>query len=81
MFAPPSCPLGFDFNGTYFTDGVVVEAAPTVIFGSFCQASFDGVAVDVLELFNVLLVGGDIEVVVAALPELFLSFRFQFAGG
>ena len=81
MFAATSRPFRFDFYGTYFAYGVVVEAAPAVVFRAFHQTSYDWVAVDVLEFFNVLLVGGDVEVVVAALPELFLNFRFQFAGG
>ena len=59
----------------------MVEAAPAVIFGLSDEAAFDRVAVDVLELFDVLLHAGDVEVVVAALPELFLIGGFELAGG
>lgn len=59
----------------------MVEAAPTVVFGVEDEAAFDQVAVDVLELFDILIVAGDVEVVVAALPELFLVGGFELAGG
>lgn len=69
-------PVGFDFDGAGIAGGVVIEAAPAVIFRICDEAAFDRVAVDVLELFDVLLVAGDVEVVVAALPELFLIGGF-----
>ena len=54
-FAASSGPLGFDFDGAGFAGGVVVEAAPAVVFGFGDEAAGDGVAVDVLELFCELL--------------------------
>jgi hypothetical protein len=80
-FAAAKGPVGFDFDGARFAGGVVVEAAPAVVFGVGDEPSFDRVAVDVLEFFDVLFVAGDVEVVVTALPELFLVGRFESAGG
>ena len=45
-------PLRLDFYGVGFAGGVVVEAAPTVVFRLSDQAAGDGVAVDVLALFD-----------------------------
>jgi hypothetical protein len=72
--------LGFDFDGAGFAGGVMAEAAPAIVFWIGDQAASDGVAVDVLELFGELLCARYVEVVVAALPELFLVGRFEFAG-
>ena len=69
-FALVPSPLGFDFYSAGFAGEVVAIAAPWPVFGVFCEASFYRVAVDVLELLDVLLVGEDVEVVVAGLPEL-----------
>ena len=52
--------------------GIVVEAAPAIVFGMGDEAAFDRIAMDVLEFFYELLWTRYIEVVVAALPELFL---------
>ena len=54
-FAAAGGPLGFDFYWVRFAGGVVVEAAPAVVFGFRDQAAGDRVAVDVLELFGELL--------------------------
>ena len=70
-FALVPSPLGFDFYSAGFAGEVVAIAAPWPVFGVFCEASFYRVAVDVLELLDVLLVGEDVEVVVAGLPEVF----------
>lgn len=59
----------------------MIEAAPTIVFRVGGQSAFDWVAVDVLKLFDVLVVAGDVEVVVAALPELLLIRGFELAGG
>jgi hypothetical protein len=80
-FAAVVGPFGFDFEGAGFAGGVVVEAAPAVVFRFGDEVAFDRVAVDVLELFDVLLHAGDVEVVVAALPELFLIGGLELAGG
>ena len=45
------------------------------------KSAFDRVAVDVANLFDALLLKVDVEVVVTALPELFLVGRFELAGG
>lgn len=44
-------------------------AAPGPVFGVFDETFFDGIAVDVVELLVELGAGEDVEVVVAALPE------------
>ena len=80
-FAAAGGPLGFDFYGMGFAGRVVVEAAPPIMLGFRDQAARDGVLVDVMEFFCELLWAGYVEVVVAALPELFLAGRFELAGG
>ena len=55
-------------------------AAPWPVFGTFDEVTFDGIAVDVLEFLDVFLVGEDVEVVVAGLPELFVV-AFEELGG
>jgi len=47
----------------------VAEAAPWPVFGFFHETPFDWVAVDVLQLFYVLCVGEDVEVVVGGCPR------------
>ena len=47
----------------------MAEAAPWPVFGSFYEALWDWVAVDVLQLFYVLCVGEDVEVVVGGCPR------------
>jgi hypothetical protein len=66
------CPVGFDFDGIGFAGGVVVEAAPAVVFGLGDEIASYWVAVDVLNLLDVFLDAGHVEVVVAGLPELFV---------
>jgi hypothetical protein len=61
--------LGFDLYGAGFAGGVVVEAAPAIVFGFGDKASGDWVAVDVLDFFFEFACGEDVEVVVAGLPE------------
>jgi len=41
VFAAASCPLGFDFNQAGFTGGVIVEAAPTIVFRSEDESALD----------------------------------------
>ena len=50
----------------------MVEAAPAVVFGFRDEAAGDWVAVDVADFFDALFWGVYVEVVVTALPELFL---------
>ncbi len=73
-------PLGFDFYGAGFSGGVVVEAAPAIVFGFGDEASGDWVSVDVLDFLFELSVGEDVEVVVAGLPEMFSGTFEEFGG-
>ncbi len=58
--------------------GEVVEIAGVgPVFGGFDQASGDGVLVHVVELFEELPGGEDVEVVVAGLPEAFVVGLFR----
>ena len=68
-FADGPCPVGFDFYAGLFAGSPVAVAAPRPVFGALDQAAFDRVSVDVLELFNELVIGKDVEVVVAFFPE------------
>jgi len=79
-FALVPGPLGFDFYSAGFPGEVVAITAPWPVFGVFYEAALYGVAVDVLELLDVLAVGEDVEVVVAGLPELF-AVAFEALGG
>jgi len=54
----------------------VEKAAPAPVFGLFGQATSDGIAMDVTELFDEFVMSEDIEIVIAALPELG-SFAFE----
>jgi len=57
-------------DGGVWSAGVVVEIAGVgPVFGGFDQASGDGVLVHVVELFEKLPGGEDVEIVVAGLPE------------
>ena len=56
----------------------MVEAAPAVVFGFVDEAAGDGIAVDVLDLFDKLAGGEGVEVVVAGLPELFAGAFEEF---
>lgn len=58
----------------------MVEAAPAIVFGLEDEAAGDRIAVDVADLFDAFFFGVDVEVVVAALPELFLVGKFELAG-
>jgi hypothetical protein len=58
-----------DLDGGGFVEEEVTVGGPRPVFGSFDEASGDGVAVHVLDLFDSLVVGEDVEVVVAGLPE------------
>jgi hypothetical protein len=52
-----------------FVQKIVTAARPGPVLGSFDKPSRDRVAVHVLQLFDTLVAGEDIEVVVADLPE------------
>jgi hypothetical protein len=69
LFAVLGGPVGFDFDGGEFAGGVVVEAAPAVVFGFGDESSGYEVAVDVLDFLFEFAWGEDVEVVVAGLPE------------
>jgi hypothetical protein len=60
--------------------GVVVEAAPAVVFGAGDEAAGDGVAVDVADLLYKFGGGEDVEVVIAGLPEV-VAVAFEEFGG
>ena len=72
--------MGFDFYRSYFSIEPMPEAAPWPVFGFLNEAALDWVAVDVAELLDELGLCQDIEVVVAALPEL-LAVAFETFGG
>jgi hypothetical protein len=54
--------------------------APGVVFRFLDEAAFDGVAVEILKLLGELVVGEDVEVVIAELPEL-RPVAFELFGG
>ena len=72
--------MGFNFDGAGFAGQPVTEATPGPVFGLFHETAFDGIAMDVAELFGELGFSEDIEVVVAGLPELFASAFGEFGG-
>jgi hypothetical protein len=76
---PSSGPFRLDFDRASFSGGIVVEAAPVIVFGARHKAPHDRVTVDVANLFDPFLLGVDVEVVVASLPELFLTDGLEFA--
>jgi len=63
-----------------FTGGVVVEAAPAVVFGVGDESAVYGVAVDVADLLYELARCEGVEVVVTGLPELFAGAFEEFGG-
>lgn len=79
-FASVPCVLGFDLDAALFAGEVMAVARPWPVFRSFDETSVDWVAVDVFQLLGVLLMGEDVEVVVADLPEL-LAVTFEALGG
>jgi len=66
-------PVGFDLNDTRLTRQIMSKAAPGPILRALDQAASDRIAVDVAQLLDTLLLGPDIEIVVALLPEVLLS--------
>ena len=72
--------MGFDFDSAGFAGGPVAEAAPWVVLGLFAEAADFGVTVHIAELFDALVFGEDVEVVVAALPEL-IALAFEATRG
>ena len=72
------CPLRFDFYWAEFAGGVVVEAAPAIVFGFGDEASGDWISVNVLDLLFELTGREDVEVVVAGLPEVFAGTFEEF---
>ena len=79
-FSAAGGPAGLDFDGAGLAGGVVVEAAPTVVFRFGDEASGDWVAVDVLNLFYEFGCGENVEVIVARLPEV-IAPAFEELGG
>lgn len=73
-------PVGFDFDLSCLSCEPVAVAAPRPVCGAFNEAAFDWVAVNVAELFPEFGLGEDVEVVIAALPELF-AVGFEALGG
>jgi hypothetical protein len=59
----------------------VIEAAPAIVLRLQDKTSSDGISMNVSDLFNSLLGGVDVEVVVTALPELLLVGSFEFTRG
>lgn len=58
-----------DLDGRGFVEEEVTVGGPGPVFGSLDEATGDGIAVHVFNLFDSLVVGEDVEVVVAGLPE------------
>jgi hypothetical protein len=79
-FSAACGPIGFDFDVGGFAGGVVVEAAPAIVFGFGDEASGDWVAVDVLDFLFELSGGEDVEVVIAGLPEVAVHSFEEFGG-
>jgi hypothetical protein len=73
-------PFGIDFDGAGFAGGVVVEAAPAIVFGFGDESSCDWVAVDVLDFLFELACREDVEVVIAGLPEVVAFVLEEFGG-
>jgi hypothetical protein len=48
----------------------VAEAAPFPIFRALAQPTPDGIAVDITQLFNMLLIVANVEVIISRLPEM-----------
>lgn len=62
-------PLGFDFDSSELSEGIVAEARPRPIFRFLYEAACDRVAVQVAQLLDLLLFAVDIEIVISDLPE------------
>ncbi len=73
-------PVGVDCDRALGAGGVVVSAAPGVVFGFGDEASFDWIAVEVAEFLEAFGFGVDVEVVVADLPELVACAEEEFRG-
>ena len=80
LFAEVGCPFGLDLDGAGFACGVVVEAAPAIVFWFGDESSGDWIAVDVLDFLFELACGEDVEVVVAGLPEVGALALEEFGG-
>ena len=63
-------PGGFDLDAAWDAGEPVAVAAPWPVFGVFDEARLDRVAVEIAKLLVEFGAGEDVEVVVAALPEL-----------
>lgn len=70
LLAAAFSPMGFQFDLGGFSVEPMAVAAPGPVFGFLDEAPVDWIAVNVAELLDELGLGEDIEVVVAALPEL-----------
>ena len=71
------CPLRFNLDHSNLTVRIVAEARPWPVFGPGDQAARNRIAVHVAQLLDALLFAPDIEIIVAALPELNLPTLFQ----
>jgi hypothetical protein len=71
---------GIDGDLAGLARGVGEEAAPGPVLGSCNKFSSDGVAVHVLQLFDSLGFGEDVEVVIAGLPEVLAGASEEFGG-
>jgi len=79
-FAAAVGPVGLDLDGAGFAGGVVVEAAPAIVFWFGDEAASDWVAVDVTDFLYELSRREGVEVVVAGLPEVFAGAFEEFGG-
>jgi len=68
--------MGLDLHGTAFAAEPVTVAAPRPVLRLFHETALDGIAMHVLEFFDELGLGEDVEVIVAGLPE-FRAGAFQ----
>lgn len=59
----------------------MVEAAPTTVFRSEDESALDRFKENRTDFFYARLFRVNVEVVITALPDLFLVGRFEFAGG
>ncbi len=73
-------PFGFDFDGSGFAGGVVVEAAPSIVFRTVDESAGYRIAVDVTDLLDEFARCESVEVVVAGLPEVFACAFEEFGG-
>jgi hypothetical protein len=63
-------PVGFDFYAALFAGEPVLIAAPWPVFRGFDEFPLHGIAMKVTKFLAELTLGEDVEVVIAALPEL-----------